>query len=558
MPVQVDCLEPAPLDPRAEQTMVPMRDGVRLATDLYLPDSPGHLPAVLVRLPYDKCGRYTFMPQLAPWFTERGYAFVVQDVRGKYRSEGETMPFVHEIDDGYDSLDWIVSQPWSSGAVGMWGDSYYGFTQWAAVACGHPALKAIVPRVTGTNFLKSLRWWGDGVGELYMAEYLALCWLDGLIYESTVDWSRRPLAGVFDEVFATVGRRAAAFDRFVLGARDQGLSIYPDGRHPFEHLIIPVLHSVGWFDNILPHSMRDYQALCARPDRARQQYLVADAIDHECYHLRQAPLRPADDHDTDDAALQKLLPSLTAPALDFFDVFLRGRGRPDDVPRVRWFLGHDDWRQAPAWPPPDARELRLYLAAPGRATQSAPGGVLAPAPDSARSRVTWVHDPEQLVPSALVDPFAQIKEWPDERGIESRDDVLTFTTESLGEPLDLVGPAEAVLSVGSTASSMHVMVKVLDVAPDGSARALMRGQLRVEQPGADRSCRVDLSHTGYRLRAGHSLRLHVASSDFPLYLWHPGTGEDPWSAERGAQNEQSLVTGGSRSYLSLTVLDRGR
>ena len=108
MPYQMDYLEPAPLDPRAEQVMVPMRDGVRLATDVYLPARPGRLPAVLVRLPYDKCGRYTFMPQLAPFFTERGYAFVVQDVRGKFRSEGETMPFVHEVEDGYDTLEWIV------------------------------------------------------------------------------------------------------------------------------------------------------------------------------------------------------------------------------------------------------------------------------------------------------------------------------------------------------------------------------------------------------------------------------------------------------------------
>jgi hypothetical protein len=157
MPYKLSYLEPAPLDPHAEQTMVPMSDHVRLATDVYLPNRPGRLPAILVRLPYDKCGRYTFMPQLAPCFTERGYTFVVQDVRGKFRSEGETMPFVREIGDGYDTLEWIVRQPWSDGMVGMYGDSYYGFTQWAAVASGHPSLKAIVPRVTGTE-VAGLAW----------------------------------------------------------------------------------------------------------------------------------------------------------------------------------------------------------------------------------------------------------------------------------------------------------------------------------------------------------------------------------------------------------------
>ena len=147
--LDVETVGPAPLDPRARQHMVPMRDGVHLATDVYLPEGAGPFPAVLVRLPYDKNGRYCWMPvPRSAIFIARGYAFVPQDVRGKFRSEGEPIAFVNEVPDGYDTIEWIARQPWSNGDVGMWGDSYYGFTQWAAVACGHPALKAIVPRVT--------------------------------------------------------------------------------------------------------------------------------------------------------------------------------------------------------------------------------------------------------------------------------------------------------------------------------------------------------------------------------------------------------------------------
>jgi len=555
MPYQMDYLEPAPLDTRAEQVMVAMRDGVRLATDVYVPASPGHLPAVLVRLPYDKCGRYTFMPALAPQFTERGYAFVVQDVRGKFRSEGETVPFVHEVEDGHDTLEWITRQPWSNGVVGMWGDSYYGFTQWAAVASEHPALKAIVPRVTGTDFLATTDW-RTCVPELYLADYLAHFWTDRLIYDFPVDWAERPLAAAFDEGFSHIGRRCEALDRFVLGERPAGNPAFLAGRHPFDALSIPVLHSVGWFDNILPFSMRDYAALCARPDKAGLQYLIADVTDHENYHLSQWPVQPEDDHDADDAAMARLLPKLTAPALDFFDVFLRGRGDPEAVPRVRWCLGHAGWREAPSWPPPGARELRLFPASPGRANSGATGGVLAAAPDSARDSVTWTHDPAQLVPSTLADPFSQLKEWPDEREVEARSDVLTFTGEPLAEPLDLAGPITAWLAVGSTASSMHLLVKLLDVFPDGSARALARGQARAAGPYAERLVRVELSHTGYRVQPGHSLRLHVASSDFPLYLPHPGTDEDPWRATTCSANQQTLVTGGQHaSHLVLTVLD---
>ena len=188
--------------------MVPMRDGVRLATDVYLPDGAGPFPAVLVRLPYDKNGRYCWMPFLASHFIARGYAFVPQDVRGKFRSEGEPVAFVNEVPDGYDAIEWITRQPWSNGDVGMWGDSYYGFTQWAAVAAGHPALKAIVPRVT----IADIDTWLEGVTPLYGAHYLAEYWTDHNTHEWTPDWSQRPLAAVFDAAFEAIGRRSASFD----------------------------------------------------------------------------------------------------------------------------------------------------------------------------------------------------------------------------------------------------------------------------------------------------------------------------------------------------------
>ena len=188
---------PETADGPAEEVMVSSRDGIRLATDIYLPPAARRHPTVLVRLPYDKRGRYTFMPQLAPWFTDRGYVFVVQDVRGKFRSEGNTVPYIAEAADGYDTLEWITQQPWSDGTVGMFGDSYYGVTQWAAVASGHPALRAIVPRVTSAD-LGAIRigtWWDEGVPPLYGADYFAHYWVDRLIYDYQVDWAHRPLAG---------------------------------------------------------------------------------------------------------------------------------------------------------------------------------------------------------------------------------------------------------------------------------------------------------------------------------------------------------------------------
>jgi predicted acyl esterase len=556
MAVHVETLEPAPLDPSAEQVMVRMRDGVHLATDVYVPDGPGPHPVVLVRLPYDKCGRYTFMPLLAPHFTERGYAFVAQDVRGKYRSEGEVFPFVHEVDDGYDTIDWLAAQTWCDGTVGMFGDSYFGFTQWAAVASGHPALRAIVPRVTGADLANLVAWTGAGVPALYGYDYLAECWADKLIHDFTLDLSHRPLAELFDEAFAAIGARSAAFDAEMRREAGMGGAIdpFPMG-HPFTRVDIPVLHSAGWFDNIAFASMHDYTALSSQADRAHLQYLIVDSTDHENYHLGDVPIGAEFDHDLSEAALERMIPIYLGPALDFFDVFLRGIGDAASIPRVRWHHGNDGWRTSPTWPPAGVRELKLFLADGESARRGPGGGALAPSAPPAATSAHWTHDPSDLVPSTVENSFAFLYEYPDEREVEGRDDVVTFTSAPVSEPLDIAGPVAARLRLATTGPSMHVFVKLLDVAPDGAAHMLLRGQIQVDGPDSHELVTVDLNHLGYRLLPGHSLRLHVASSDFPLYVPHPGTGDNPWFATETATNAQTLFCGGEESScLVLTVL----
>jgi hypothetical protein len=190
------------------------------------------------------------------------------------------------------------------------------------------------------------------------------------------------------------------------------------------------------------------------------------------------------------------------------------------------------------------------------AAQGPEGGTLVRAPDAVRTDATWIHDPEDLVPSTVQDPFAFLHEFPDERDVQCRDDVLTFTSEAMDTSLDLAGPVSAGLSVQTTGPSMHLFVKLTDVSPDGFAHMLVRGQALVRSPDPDRPVRIDLGHTGYRVQPGHRLRCQVASSDFPLFLWHPGTPDKPWTATRSQQNDQVLYGGGaSASYVSLSVLD---
>ncbi|MFV0137862.1 CocE/NonD family hydrolase [Streptomyces sp. HMX87] len=553
MSLAVRRVTPEPVPPHAQQHMVRMRDGVLLATDVYgTGPAAGPAPTVLVRLPYDKNSRYVFFDRIAARFTARGYVMVVQDVRGKFRSEGETLGWTGEVDDGYDTIEWVTRQPWSDGTVGMFGDSYYGFTQWSAVSGQHPALRAIVPRVTCTNNGPGVAGYDTGGGPqppwLEGADYQAHIWVDQDTYEFTPDLTVRPLITAYDEAFASIGKRSAGFDLMTGGIR---LSPY-NGPHPYDARPVPVLHCVGWFDNLGIAHLRDYTELARRPGWAAVQYLIADATDHENYSLENAPVSPDADHQTDDTALECMLDTYTAPALEFFDVFLKGVAPPERLPRVRWKLGHVGWRTAARWPPPQATRTELYLAEPAAATGAVPGGRLAARPAGGAESAQWRYDPDDLVPSAADNTFMLLRDHPDERRTLERDDVLVFTTQASDAPLDLAGPVQAVLHTESTAPTYDVFVRLLDLAPDGTARLIVRGCAQADRPGA---VEIALGHTGYRLRPGHRLALMIAGSDFPNHVPNSGTREDPWLTTAPKASLQTLHTGPAHpSRLLLTVL----
>ncbi|MGW7051644.1 CocE/NonD family hydrolase [Streptomyces sp. NPDC054887] len=569
MSLPFERIRPAPVPERARQHLVRMRDGTRLATDVYLPDdrsgdgsderggdgNKDGIPAVLVRLPYDKNSRYVYFDKVAPLFTARGYALVVQDVRGKFRSGGRTLPFVREPEDGYDSIEWITHQPWSDGVVGMFGDSYYGFTQWAAVAAQHPALRAIVPRVTTVDFNATSQ--GDPAGPgrpvwLEGIEYYAHHWVDQDSYEYEPDRSVRPVIEQYEQAFRAIGARSAWFD--LLAPRYTNL-FHAVGRHPFDARPVPVLHCVGWFDNIgVPH-MRDYTELAARPGWDAVQYLWAGAIDHENYHLGLAPAGEDDDHAVSEAALDRMLAGYAGPALDFFDVFLRGVRPASSLPKVTWELGHAGWRTSSTWPPAGSVERTFWLAAPADAAGPPPGGALAEAPAAGENDVRWAYDPDALVPSLVPNSFALLQTHPDAAATAARDDVLVFSGPVASQPLDLAGPVGLDLRVTSTAPVFDVFAKLLDLAPDGRAHLVVRGEVSVRGGAAPESVHIELGHTGYRLRPGHRLALLLASSDYPMFLPSSGTDENPWTTTAPKAATQTLRTGGAdASRLTVTVL----
>lgn len=525
-----------PVPEGAQQHFVVMRDGVRLATDVYHgQDSETPRPVMLTRLPYDKGSRYVFFYALAPLVLARGYVLVVQDVRGKFRSEGETVGCFGEVDDGYDTIDWVAAQPWCDGNVGMFGDSYFGFTQWAAVASGHPALKAISPRVTSMDLI--LDDFFASPPSLTLSHYLLSYWADRDVWYTEPDWTVRPLIKAFEAAEKDIGARSALLHQLI--PERTAPPLYPE-KHPLDVDPIPVLHGVGWFDNLLVPSMSDYVRLSTDPRWGPFQYLHATAVDHEYHHLRDVPLTEENDHVLDDDALRRMLPRYVNPTLDFFDVFLKG-GDPASYPRVTWDLGAEETRTDTHWPPMESRLLTLHLnlSTGALSEESAP-----------HATATWTHDPSRPVPSAVPDPFSFLSSYPDESTTACRPDVLAFRGAPRQAPLDIAGPVVLTVRVDTTGPSIDVFAKLYDVNPSGEAHMITRGQTHIAAPDPHGKVTIDLGHTGYRLPIGHRLQAHFTSSDFPDFVPHPGTEDNRWLATRYEVTTQTLCEG----TLHLTVL----
>lgn len=540
---------PAPISPLAVPHQVRMRDGVRLATDVYLPDgdaSPGD--TVLIRLPYDKCGEYTQIPEVAEYFMRHGYRVVAQDVRGKFRSEGRTVLFVHEVADGYDSIEWITHQPWSNGRVAMWGDSYYGYTQWAAASSRHPALRAISPRVTGSML-------GEPVHARAGDTLRRVEWFISLMYPLTFfhsndtfmwepDWTRRPWKDQVEEFFEQVGERSPSYDLWYPHTVD--LERYPNGG-PFDGMSVPVLQTIGWWDNCAPLSWQDWRRIQASPVWAAHHHLRVESMDHECYYLDDPDELRVPERGPEHAEM--LNARMLDPTVEFFEVYVRGNGSPTDLPKVAWNLaGTSGMQVSPTWPPPGHAPVRLH---------ARPGGGLGTGPGTDATTVTWVHDPDDPVPSPVDNAFAFLLDRPDESDLSTRPDVLVHTTEPLAHDVDLAGPVTAHLTVTGTGPGADVLVRLYDVAPDGSALRVARGGVHVVDPSAPTAVDIDLDHVGYRLQAGHRLRVHVCSSDFPEYIPQTGTGEDPWTAVDGVPTTQTTVVGGPDGLALTLPLLRG-
>ncbi len=526
-----------------------MPDGVALVADHYLPKTRGAFPTILIRTPYGRDQRGAALGVLhvfvAQRFAERGYHVVVQDTRGRFDSEGEWEPFVDEARDGRATMEWIARQPWFDGNLGMWGPSYEGYVQWAVAADAPAYLKAMLPSVTGSqiNPYTGAAFGGDGM----------LRWLDnlnpprGTLERFRVSLKRmvdpqaqsRALAPAFQHLplaeadQLVVGRAVPYYRRWL--AEENAHTDAPFWKSIYHGAEMERVHAAthfvsGWYDILVHQLLKDYEAMCA--------------AGHSPY-LTIGPWRHLD--------LAGAGEALRA-GIHWFDANLKGIRRRLRAKPVRIFLmGADEWIEFESWPVP-ARETRLYLHAAARLATE------LPAADSRADH--YRYDPADPTPSLGGPVYHQDGGVKDNRALEARSDVLTYTTPPLENDVDVIGWVKAELFVRSSLAHADFFARLCDVQPDGRSLNICDGLFRIE-PGnaetqADGSARVviDMWATAQRFRRGHRIRLQVSSGAHPRWNRNLGTGEPLATATRMIAADQEIYHDAAHpSALVLPILE---
>ena len=532
---------------------VPMRDGVRLSANVFRPSTAGPLPVVLIRLPYGKDDHPGMWAQGRYW-ARKGYACVIQDVRGKFGSEGVWTPFVSEALDGYDTLDWIASQPWCDGAVGMTGTSYMGMTQWAVAALGHPNLRCMAPG-NSTPDPYALYYQG-GAFSLLFAQWSCVMEGRGVGDPSRFDPWHLPLATLdrgMDVVSPHLGDVLAHPVRDGFWAPAEWSRPAPGGR-------VPALHWGGWYDVMLGGTLLGWDAVTSGDAVAgRDQWLVVGPTDHTLTPAAYGG-GPAADTSAGVWSFDRIQ--------RFFDFWLRGEG--DEVPaspRVEVFvMGAERWRRFSAWPPPEAREARLFFHGDGGAA-GPEGGRLDDAAPADEPPDRYDYDPRRPIATWLGEDLWQLG-WTqrDRCRVEERADVLVYSSEPLSRDLEVVGPVSVTLFVESSASCTDFTATLVDVFPDGATSLVQEGIVRAGRsdscPGARAlgtghvdEVRVDLWATAYLFAPGHRVRVEIASSIFGRFDRNLNSGR-PFAEDERPQVARQTVHHCARhaSHVSLPVV----
>ncbi|MCY2965140.1 MAG: CocE/NonD family hydrolase [Planctomycetota bacterium] len=528
-----------------ETVKVEMRDGVRLATDLYRRPGIERGPVLLMRTPYNK----ERTKPVAERFARAGYITLVQDCRGKFQSEGTFIPYDHEGQDGFDAVEWVNRQPWCDGKIGMWGSSYVGATQWQAAVAQPPGLVTITPTATFSSFYRNLYLGG--------AVRLSLItrWASGNSPkpESVMpptDWDATLLHLPLSDFDRAIGWPIPWLSGMLTHPTPNGYWNRLDMTERITRLDLPIQHVVGYYDFFSRESVGNFVRMRnqARNPRVReQQQLILGPWDHGTIGAAQVGEVDFGPNAVWDAAGENLL---------WFDRFLKQDPAVTKRPLVpvRYFsMGENVWKEAQSWPPEGVVQTPFYLHSKGKANTRAGDGVLSrTAPVADQSADSFQADPAKPTPACPPTEKRPLNAatWApvDQRPIEDRNDVLVYTSEPLDKPLTFAGDAQAELYVEADTPDADWVVKLVDVRPDGFAYNLavgiQRGSFRDSEsspqplkPGTVYKLTIDLGPVAAQLAEGHRLRVDISGAYFPLFDRNTNTGDGPYGARTAVSTE---------------------
>ena len=538
----------------------PMRDGVELVSDLWLPGEEGRYPTVLVRTPYLKA-KARWMT-LGHAFARNGYAFIVQDARGRGDSQGDFGFFFADAEDGYDTIEWIAAQSWSNGRIGMMGGSYRATVQWLAAREGAP-LTCLFPQAPAARYFDEIPYTGGA----FRMEW-ALGWINGtsgrigqnenaMLTDRDAVHAHRPLISM-DSV---MGRVMPLYRDFLQHSTEDAYwdrILFDDA--DFADMDVPALTVTGWYDADQPGAFHYWRGMRAHSPAANRQYLLAGPWDHGETRTGGTPRigeldRPGSVMDIDGLAME------------WFDWCLKGDGDGEfDLPRARVYLtGANQWMDFDEYPPREVADRSLYLHSGGNANSAIGDGTLSWDAPGEEPPDRFTFDPHHPVPSEPAGDGA------DQRAVQRRDDVLVYTSDVLEEPLTVLGKVFVIVHAATDARDTDFTAKLTDVYPDGRAIKLgvnpagvIRARYRLGrdrevlvEPGTSQRYEIELFDLGHTFLPGHRVRIEVSSSASPFVNPNQNTGNPVATDMEWRIAQQTVYHDRERaSHVRLPVLRR--
>jgi predicted acyl esterase len=541
---------------RAEPgVLIEMRDGTKLATDLYFPEgATGSLPAILMRTIYSKETEFDNDPIFAE-LVRRGYVVAIQDTRGRAPPRPNAVsPTVGDRNDAYDTVTWLTEQPWSNQKVGSAGCSSPGEAQLLLAAARHPKHITAVPQSAASGFNIRGRPWASFDGGVFELAQTA-GWFSG--GASGVDYATLPVIDVLQKA----GLPPSDYEHFVASNPEGEYFKNLEWVQRDDLLDVPMLFFDSWYDygpaetlELFNHVRTTAPGAVARDN----QFVVIAPVTH-CGYRNMTEHTVVGERELGDARL-----NILDLRLRWYDYWLKGIDNGiTDIPKVQYYvMGRNAWHSATAWPVPGTRYEKLYLQA---------GGVLAFEPSAVTGGDTYRYDPGSPVPTlgghTCCTGLDSEAGGYDQSATEQRDDVLVYTSALLEKGIEVTGPLEVILQVSSTAPDTDFTAKLVDVYPDGRAFNVEEGALRMRyREGFDKDLRMraneiyevrlDLHVTSNYFAPGHRIRLEVSSSNFPRWERNLNTGGNNYDETDYvvAQNTVHYSAEGA-SYIVLPIVD---